>query len=622
MTESNLADRIAAALHPERCVTAAGLSACLVPDAGRQRRWELFRGQLVDPLLTREERWQQSWELHLISGSAAPAGATLAVRFDPAAGLLHVTRGFPILGEVPQAEGNIISTRPAERWSEELIASRRLGDPPSEGDDLSTWLERALFLATVGTSRLAITSPESPLPVWSWGLLHYQPRAWSSPESWWQASGDRWAERFRWARCEFELRRTPSDDMAVVAARILEAVLRAGGEDAFDQTLRGMLRQLALTPGQRLIANWLTLLAAWRDRAPDSAAWPSFLTHTVRLLHRHLTAFDLERFHNQGANYPDALLVDGLVKLLLPLRNEPGLAAAWALACRLRQSLTGLWVPPSPTSPGESLRVRPAEAAAEPTPRVQSERSGALSRLFVDEPLTSLLAGTVPPSGPFAVRELGLALFLDRPLGLPKLAQRVALDRTPLVSYLAFSRELAQARLDQLLGWGWITLADHAVLAAELGRLVLPGIAAQELPLPQPRPGVVSLEDARLAAADFVYLATTAPGRAELWHACRFTDPDWEPFLDWLLGPGCGLVIRSPRARCLEEPEAFLTAYDAELRPRLEFSLPAVPTEVAYMEPEPGREVPAEGLVLCHAWDETGQEQALPTLRPRLVWEG
>ena len=48
------------------------------------------------------------------------------------------------------------------------------------------------------------------------------------------------------------------------------------------------------------------------------------------------------------------------------------------------------------------------------------------------------------------LRELGTALYLDRPLGVYK--EPAEVDRTPLLSYEAFSLTIAEARLRNLCG--------------------------------------------------------------------------------------------------------------------------------------------------------------------------
>src|SRR5439155_21688654 len=63
-----------------------------------------------------------------------------------------------------------------------------------------------------------------------------------------------------------------------------------------------------------------------------------FLAHLVRQLASHLAAYDLVTFHHRGANYPDALLLDGLMAEVLPLASErPDLFTGAGRPARLRR---------------------------------------------------------------------------------------------------------------------------------------------------------------------------------------------------------------------------------------------------------------------------------------------
>src|SRR5690606_34114470 len=111
------------------------------------------------------------------------------------------------------------------------------------------------------------------------------------------------------------------------------------------------------------------------------------------------------------------------------------------------------------------------------------------------------------------LQELGTALFLDRPLGALK--QPGEIDRTPLVSYVAFSRLMAGRRLELAKSAGWIDANRIDVLRSRLSTLTPAGLAAAELRCVE-RPGVVSLADANKAAADFIILRCTRGSLAEL----------------------------------------------------------------------------------------------------------
>src|SRR5262249_25790696 len=102
-----------------------------------------------------------------------------------------------------------------------------------------------------------------------------------------------------------------------------------------------------------------------------------FLGHLLRQLSRHLTAYDLVTFHHAGANYPDALVLDAILKdYLARIERQPDLflsagadAEGEGLRKRLRRALRqavllrrryeGHLVPDTPTSPGENMRILP-----------------------------------------------------------------------------------------------------------------------------------------------------------------------------------------------------------------------------------------------------------------------
>src|SRR5207237_2437479 len=133
-------------------------------------------------------------------------------------------------------------------------------------------------------------------------------------------------------------------------------------------------------------------------------------------------------------------------------------------------------------------------------------------RLYADDPLGKQLT----PRGadvlrqavedlahPQELRELGLALFLDRPLGAGK--DQAEADQTLLLSYEAFSRAIAERRLDYLgEKLGLIPDAEcYESLRRSLRTLTVPGV-----PLPggvsRARPGTVSIHEAHKVADDSV----------------------------------------------------------------------------------------------------------------------
>src|SRR5262249_16067607 len=139
------------------------------------------------------------------------------------------------------------------------------------------------------------------------------------------------------------------------------------------------------------------------QRYLDAATATDFLSYLLRQLGRHLTAYDLVTFHHRGANYPDALLLDAVLKAYLAriqacpqlLLDAPEDDEHVRRAKRLRRrALRQGWllrrryedhpVPNLPTSPGENNRVLPPSH-----PRVPEEQilqpARRTKRLYTDD---------------------------------------------------------------------------------------------------------------------------------------------------------------------------------------------------------------------------------------------
>src|SRR5581483_9434659 len=105
-------------------------------------------------------------------------------------------------------------------------------------------------------------------------------------------------------------------------------------------------------------------------------------------------------------------------------------------------------------------------------------------------------------SEPAERRELGLALFIDRPLGGGK--HPAEPDATLLLASAAYSRSVAEARLRALAAE--VGVDPHGPDAEALQSLLeVPGLPLEAIG-PAARPGSVTLADARRAAPDFVFL--------------------------------------------------------------------------------------------------------------------
>jgi hypothetical protein len=598
-------------LHLRRFNIGPGYHCRIEKDVAETCRWELFRGNLLDPAFTREEKSFRSWQVFVERPEQPPPMPMLSLKWDQAAHLLHVTRNLEVQGWEAFSQGNLIDSRPVRKWQPELIGTLDLVEVENAGM-LAALLRHYLHLAVVGSSRLPITSVESPLPFFSLGLLAYDP---SEPVS---------KNAYAVKRLEAMLRAVPP--------RTPEQIVAAWPEDRLLPLLRSLFHQVALSPYTHFIDTWVSLLRYLSHSEPwGVAAIVDLVSEYLRLLVRHLTAFDLHKFHNLGANYPDALFLDLLLRLYLDLlAQQPALASGEEPAARLRRrALRQAWsarrmyeghrVPDAPTSPGENVRVLPEPF--QPVPEEQLTQSQKRSRrLFADTPSEALLSPVHQEILRHSLRdfvheaerrELGLALFLDRPLGVFKLAQGQLRDRTPLLSYLAYSPKIARQRLQLWQEWGWLTAEERGSLGQRFTADAPVSIPALELPLPTSRPGVICLEDMLQVSVDFLLLRTTTGSLAAFWQQY-----DSSPLRQLGLDPNVTLLMRSPRSRLSADPAPFLTGFDAQMRPRWELT-PA--TEPAYRE-WAGVEYLTDGLRLLRAWDEQGQMITLPSepvlLRP------
>jgi hypothetical protein len=302
--------------------------------------------------------------------------------------------------------------------------------------------------------------------------------------------------------------------------------------------LRAVFNGVALSPYTHFADALVGLIVALADSPWFGLAEAiDAIGYMLRHLCRHLTAFDLTLFHNFGANYPDALFLEALLAAYVKLlARDPDLILgsdspcrqrrrALRQACLVRRHYEGHCVPDAPTSMGENVRVLPPPFARVPEEQIL-ERAKRRRKLFVDQATDTLLgeigrraldAAIADLDDPAELRELGMAQFLDRPLGVLKEPGEV--DRTPLLAYEAFSRSIARRRLSELKSAGWIDDSRRDALIAALQELSVPGVPVADF-APRERPGVVSIADAAKAASDFVLLRTTRGSLDELMSQC------------------------------------------------------------------------------------------------------
>lgn len=493
----------------------------------REISWEVFRGRLLDPAHTRMTQTFETWDVYRIDEAGRSTEPLLSLKLDWEGDKLHVVRGLLCyVWEGYDAGDNVILSRETTRWVRELAGTIDLQDFASVAD-LRDELVCRLFHAVVGASRLPLTSVEAPLPAFALGELAYfyhpgLPAASPGPMRSWREllEGTRAAGLGRTEQAkllETLLHAAPAEEIPALAA-----ALRGQDLPPLLPLLRTLFNEVSLSPYTDLVDKALSLVDELeRQQHATPAESVDFLGGLIRQLGRHLTAYDLITFHHRGANYPDALLLDATLKRLLGrIESHPALflgpedrqrwrRRALRQGWLLRRFYEGHAVPDAPTSPGENMRVLPP-----PHMRVSEEQilqpAKRTRRLFADDPLTNHLG----PRGAEALRqsmadlhhpeellELGMALFLDRPLGAGKAPGEP--DQTILLSHLAFSRSVARQRLKLLDG---ATEYEGLLTAMAEGLRGVPVSAVAG----RPRPGVVSAADARQVADDFLFLRTTA----------------------------------------------------------------------------------------------------------------
>jgi hypothetical protein len=608
-----------------------GPSVCLEWEhvATEDTSWEIFLGRLLDPAHTRQRRTFAAWNVYQIGTGGRSAEPILSLKLDAAVGELHVVRGLECyVWEGYDSGGSVYLSRERRKWVRELVGTIRLTDFPDLGE-LADEIICFLFHAVIGTSRLPLSSVEAPLPSFSFGNLFYCYRPDSSAadgalRSW------RDLARFGLAAPLSSLVRTklletflhavPFTEMQDAA----EAFVAAWPSPLRGADLTGLLRTLfnevSLSPYTDLVDKTLAFVAAREKRGSLTVEERiDFLGHLLRQVGRHLTAYDLVTFHHRGANYPDALLLDAVLKDYLLIaeeqpdlfsdRNGDGEEVRQAKRLRrralrqgwlLRRHYEGHPVPDSPTSPGENNRVLPASH-----PRVPEEQLLQTNRrtkcLYADDPLPNHLGpqsahllrqSIVDLRDQGELHELGIGLFIDRPLGDGKAPGEP--DGTLLLTSVAFSRSVAAQRLGELAADPavGIDLAFFDACRSSLANSPVRGLPSDEIGEPS-RPGTISLTDARRAAADFVFLRTTAGSVKAFLKQFDFAPLAQRFNLDFLNGSNQVLLARRKQG-----PGLMIS--DAELRPRLELMMNAAG---GYAK-RTGKEYPRDGLSAIRVWDD------------------
>jgi hypothetical protein len=587
--------------------------------------WEVFRGRLLDSAHTRQRRCFTAWNAYQLTQEGRSEEPVLSLLWDATQGELHIVRGLDsYVWEGYESGGGVYLSRERRKWVRELAATIRL-DQFHDLEDVRDELACRLFLAVVGASRLPLSSVEAPLPAFSFGELFYcyRPgvRAVAGPLLTYRELVSEmlvpslaWRERSR--LLETFLHAAPLSEMRAAISLWLRRwqQLRWTAAD-LAALLRTLFNEVSLSPYTDLVDKTLAFLNELElSGFLDSAMVADFLGYLLRQVGRHLTAYDLVTFHHRGANYPDALLLDAILAAYLDLiERQPQLfltsgeasdeekskrmrRRALRQGYLLRRRYEGHPIPDRPTSPGENSRVLP-----EGHPRIPDEQilqpSRRIRRLYTGDPLRARLG----PHGWTALRlsfadlkhaderrELGTALFIDRPLGGGK--HPAEPDGTLLLASVAYSRSVAEERVG--------TLAMELGLATDAPEVerVRAALEIRGLPLevigPAAKPGVVSLADARRAAPDFVFLWTTPSGVRALLQQFDFTHLEERFDLSFLHPERQLLLARSPEGPALR-------IYDEWMRPRLELE---VPVQEGY-ESRAGEEYPTAGLLAVRIWE-------------------
>jgi len=506
-----------------------------------QTPWEILRGQLVPRHLARELQVFESWNVFVTQGGQRSDEPLLSLKLDAEGGRLHVVRGLLCwTWEGYHAGDNVYLSREIPRWVRELVGTLEFAGPtPKElREELALWV----FRAVVGLSRLPLTSVEAPLPGFSLGELAYfynPDRSQTLEErepvpltSWRQLPAiyrRAWDPQVQTKWLEFLLRSVPASEVAEAAAACVQH-WQEHGQDAADTLalLRAVFNAVALSPYTDFVDKSMAVLHRLVEtRYLTAEQHVDFLGWLLRQLARHLTAYDLVTFHHRGANYPDALLLDAALKdNLRLLEQHPPLFTgddrgprlrrrALRLAWLHRRRYEGHPVPDAPTSPGENVRVLPPPHVRVPDEQILN-LGKRTKRLYVADRLCDHVGanglGILQQCGrdlqrDAELRELGMALFIERPLAAVKAPGEP--DLSPLLAHEAYCPSLAERALMELAREPLMGLSadDVAGCRAVLARpWPAGGIPASVLPTEPPR--VVSLADATEAASDFVILRT------------------------------------------------------------------------------------------------------------------
>jgi hypothetical protein len=600
--------------------------------------WEIYQGRLLDPAHTRLRQSLECWNVFCVESGNRSAEPLLSLKLDMSRRQLYVTRAiYCYAWEGYHAGDNVYLSRETRKWIRELVGSIAL-EHFSCRDELRDEIICLLFQAVIGCSRLPLQSVEAPLPAFSLGRLAYIHRTAIGAEMQravpMQSFRDlieqglhddlAWLEKAK--LLEILLRSTPQEELGPAAVLLMSRWHALAYSDrAFVKLCRTLFNEVALSPYTDFVDKLLLFLKNLTNQGHLTAEGHSdLLSYMLRQNARHLTAYDLITFHHRGANYPDALLLDTVLKAYLALiedQQELFVSCSQDDGCRqkrkrlrrralrqawvLRRTNEGLPVPDAPTSPGENARVLPPPFERVPDEQIFQPGKRA-KRLFEGKPLLLLGNGSREVMREAIedlhdleeLQELGMAVFLDRSFGMGKPPAEP--DRTLLLSHETFSLSVAERRL-QLLTMDPAFNVSREVWQNYKQKL-LAQLSVKGIPITpgrrEQKPGAVSLQDAARVAKDMIVLRTTRQAVQAFLEQFDFTALAKQFALDFL--DKRLLIVTAASTRC--GPEQSLDVYDERLRRRLELQ---VDLSQGY-ESRAGHEYPAAGLRVLRVWEADG----------------
>ncbi len=606
--------------------------------------WEIFRGQLLDTRHTREKQTFLSCHVRIKPARAGNEDPLLTIRISPSTlhpppSTLHVTRWLHCHVWEAFDDHGVVASHEVERWIEELVGTVAVADF-NDVASLMHELRLLAFHAFVGLSRLPLNSVEAPLPGFSLGVIGFFPTfeeadaCVSNPLALLERQQGSVLEESKLV--ELYLRTASVAELPRGAEEFArQASERSQTDTVLAARLRRLFNETSLTPYTDFVAKSLTFARLLFEQGSLLLdAYAGFLLSLVRQTVYHLTAYDLITFHHQGANYPDALLLDALLREVLRLANAhprlflvgPGpdeldlegwttgevqlsnrrtrrRRRALLLGWWMYRFLEGLLVPDEPTSPGENARMLPPPHRRVPEEQLQ-QRSRRTRRLFSAAPINWKSHQGVLDicleelADPAMLLELGTALYLDRPFGSTK--PPGALDLTPLLSYELFSRAVVRERLSRIAQVE-PELRLNPVLTSALKLLEELEVSGIPVPRPAIAASTVRLQDCWRVADDFIVRRATPETIRQLlayfnWEAYRLPLGNEKGLLNEWHEEGL-LPVPVPATKP-DEPTRFIF-YDSKQNPWFECSVAAEEgfrRRGALELPVPGLKIMCEGV--------------------------